>query len=219
MRRAVLIIAALAACGVALITIAGMMGGGAPAVPSAAASSAPDVSFHPAQSDPASRGDITHITPSGTFTLTPLADYDVSALVVGAKRYTSGWAGDLAPVDLALAWGRVTDSENLRHITFRQSGRWYYFEYDAASPLNSREIAESSANTHCIPATSNIETALRRIRRGDRVRLTGKLVSVMGRVDGHDVRWKSSLSRQDSGNQSCELMLIEQLQVGDQLYR
>lgn len=219
MKRPVFIIIAFAIAGVAIAVAIQLSGGMSSAVASSTSAPLPDVAAAPRQSEPASRGDFAHATPSAEFTITPLADYDVSAQVVGVKKYRSGWMGELAPVDLALAWGRLPDPAHLKHVKFRQSDRWYYYDFSADSPLTAREISESSANTHIIPANGNIAAALRSVRRGDRVRLTGCLVSLTGRSGGGDVRWKSSLTRLDSGNQSCELMFVESIQVDHAVYQ
>ena len=48
------------------------------------------------------------------------------------------------------------------------------------------------------------------VRRGDIVELSGNLV----RVDANDGwHWISSLSRTDTGNHSCELIWIEELEI------
>ena len=49
---------------------------------------------------------------------------------------------------------------------------------------------------------TDVAAALRRIERGDRVRIDGWLVQ----VEGEDWRWRSSLTRDDSGGGACELV-------------
>jgi len=64
----------------------------------------------------------------------------------------------------------------------------------------------SSANLHLIPADAGVERQLLAIRPGQRVRLGGLLVEATA-ADGF--RWRSSLSREDSGNGACELVWVE----------
>lgn len=51
------------------------------------------------------------------------AEYKIAARIVSKKNYYSGWDGRLAPVDLALAWGKLVDPENLRNINYSQGNR------------------------------------------------------------------------------------------------
>lgn len=63
---------------------------------------------------------------------------------------------------------------------------------------------------HMIPANDAIEHQLKLIRAGNMVHLKGFLVEVTGK-DGF--RWKSSLSRTDTGGGACELVRVESLFV------
>ena len=55
------------------------------------------------------------------------------------------------PEDLALGWGRMSDSDVLAKIDITQSGRFYYWHVDDF-PIPRREIETSSANMHMIPS-------------------------------------------------------------------
>ena len=61
-----------------------------------------------------------------------------------------------------------------------------------------------------IPANGEIARQLKSIRAGNMVHLKGFLVEVTGK-DGF--RWKSSLSRADTGGGACELIWVESLYV------
>jgi hypothetical protein len=67
-----------------------------------------------------------------------------------------------------------------------------------------QDIVRSSANMHMIPADDAVAAALRRIERGDRVRIDGWLVQ----IEAKDWRWRSSLTRDDSGGGACELVYV-----------
>ena len=43
--------------------------------------------------------------------ITPVATYQIAALVVGTESYSYGWSAKISPVDLALAWGKLADPE------------------------------------------------------------------------------------------------------------
>ena len=67
------------------------------------------------------------------------------------------------------------------------------------------EIVRSSANMHMIPADETVAAALRRVRRDQTVHIDGWLVQADA-ADGW--RWRSSLTREDSGGGACELVYV-----------
>ncbi len=72
-----------------------------------------------------------------------------------------------------------------------------------------REIEIQSANTHLIPASKAIVQQLAQIDQDDLIYLKGQLVEVKS---SDRWTWRSSLSREDTGNGACELMLVEEVQ-------
>jgi hypothetical protein len=142
--------------------------------------------------------------------LTPLADFELEARVLSKKRYAHDPAADLAPVDLALGWGPMSDSRVLDAIDISQRGRFYLWD-TREPPIPIREIIRHSANMHIIPADRTVEDALDRIRPGHVVRLQGQLVKAQ------KDRWRieSSLTRADSGAGACEVVFVTHLEVSD----
>jgi hypothetical protein len=93
----------------------------------------------------------------------------------------------------------------LSHLAISQSARWYHYRWTGEPPLPPREIAESSANMHMIPADARVANTLHRIGKGDRIRIDGWLVEADA-PDGW--RWRSSLTREDVGNGACEVVYV-----------
>jgi hypothetical protein len=148
------------------------------------------------------------------FTLTPRASYDVSARVANTERYWQGPAGALVPWDFVLTWGEVTREPYLSKVSYVQTGRSYNWS-TTDGELDLGYIVSHSANTHLIPGSSRIASVLRRIRRGDVIRLEGDLVDVAG---PGGFTWKTSLVRTDSGEGGCELMVVRAVTVGNRRY-
>lgn len=142
-------------------------------------------------------------------TITPLAEYSIEARVLGKNSYSDQGAF-LSPMDLALGWGEMSDEGVLQHLNIRQSGRWYYYGWKSSPPIEQGKMIEQSANTHIIPANDAVLDVMDRVEVGDRVRLKGVLVAV-SRPDGW--RWRSSITRTDTGNGSCELMWVESAEI------
>lgn len=143
------------------------------------------------------------------FTFVSLADFSLSALVLAREDYGFGVEAKLSPTDLALGWGRMSDGAVLDKLDISQSNRWYYYRWGSEGPpIPPEEIIESSANMHMIPANDRVAAALKKVRPGQIVELSGKLVAIT-RDDGW--RWNSSTSRSDSGGGSCEVIWVEAL--------
>ncbi len=143
------------------------------------------------------------------FSLKPLASFDMRARVILARRYYFGRAADLAPVDLALGWGPMSDHNNLQCFTFSQDSRFYFWT-TKSFPVP-REVVEShTANMHMIPGNAEIEKLLKGLRPGHIIHVRGYLVEARTTDGWH---WRSSLSRTDTGRGACELVLIQSLEV------
>ncbi|MFY2765464.1 hypothetical protein [Arenimonas sp. MALMAid1274] len=157
----------------------------------------------PMQSDvPDTMGPFRH----GEFTITPLAGFALQARVLAREDYRFDAGAALSPTDLALGWQRMSDPAVYRQLSISQSGRWYHYRWGSEGPpLELGEIIRSSANMHLIPANAGVAQAMSRVRPDQTVQLQGWLVEAR-REDGW--HWRSSLTREDSGDGSCELIYV-----------
>lgn len=144
-------------------------------------------------------------------TLSTRAYIELTARVLSREDYTWDAGAKLAPTDLALGWGRMSDSAVLARIDISQSGRFFYWR-TKAWPIPPNEIEWSSANMHIIPADAGVRGALKRVRKGQLVHIEGFLVDA-SRPGGW--QWKTSLTRGDTGAGACELVYVESLDVID----
>lgn len=145
------------------------------------------------------------------FRVRPLAAFQLEARVLRTESYWGFGPDRLSPVDVAFGWGRMSDEAVLAELEIDQYGRFYFWRYEGSPPIPRREIETSSANMHLIPATSEINSSLKKLRTGHIVRLRGYLVEAR---DDDGFVWKSSLSRADTGNHACELIWVEELDAG-----
>lgn len=143
------------------------------------------------------------------YTVRPLARYELAARIVGKESYRFDATADISPMDLALGWGRLSDSAVLDRLELRQSSRWLTWRYDRP-PIPPAEIQRSLANVHVIPADTHVTQTLERLRPGQVVELHGYLVEVRGPGGG---AWVSSLSREDDGKGACEIMWVERVDL------
>lgn len=143
-------------------------------------------------------------------TLHPLARFSLTARVLARDDYHFDAESDLSPTDLAFGWGRMSDSAVLRDIDISQGGRFYYWR-TRRFPIPQREIETHSANMHMLPANRLVARELKRVKVGDIVTLDGLLVEADKPGGWH---WRSSLTRDDTGDGACEVVYVEDLNIG-----
>ena len=141
---------------------------------------------------------------------TALAQFDLRARVLSTNHYSFDRQADLSPVDFALGWGRMSDSDVLSDIKITQSGRFYFWRtrYGRMLPIPRNEVISHSANMHMIPADDDVKKILLDVRTGEIVALSGFLVQV---TKPNGWVWKTSLSRTDTGNGACEVVWVERV--------
>lgn len=148
---------------------------------------------------------------SGDYKAGALAEYRIHARVLGVERYRFDIGAKIAPVDLALGWGKMSDWAVYHRLNVSQRGRYYLYEWGAEGPpIPAAEIITHSANNHIIPADAEVANALATVRVDDVIWMEGQLVEVHG--PGGFV-WKSSLTREDTGGGACELFRVCRLIV------
>jgi len=146
----------------------------------------------------------------GDFSLALQASFDIEARVLSSERYRLGPTADLAPIDLALGWDVMSDQAVVDRISVSQGGRWYILRWDHNPPAPERVLMQSSGNMHIIPADDSVRKQVFGLRDGEFVRLQGYLVNAEG---PGGFRWRSSLSRDDTGDGACELFLVQSIEV------
>jgi hypothetical protein len=139
----------------------------------------------------------------------PLAKFALTARVLGRADYRWDELARLVPIDLALGWGRMSDSNVLDKVDISQSGRFYAWRV-ARFPIPEREIIESSANMHLIAADEQVARAIKRTRVGDVVSFDGYLVEADWPNGAKTV---SSMTRSDSGAGACEVVWVENFSI------
>jgi len=142
------------------------------------------------------------------FQIALLASFEIRARVIAVESYRFDRGAALSPVDLALGWGPMSNGDILKQINFSQGGRFYSW-WTQKFPVPRNVIESHSANMHMIPADDDIERRLKSTRAGNLVRIKGYLVEATSK---EGFRWKSSLSRSDTGAGACELIWVESLE-------
>ncbi|MBX2883355.1 MAG: hypothetical protein KTR32_25605 [Granulosicoccus sp.] len=138
----------------------------------------------------------------------PLAHFDIEARVLSRKNYSGDEESKLSPVDLALGWGNMSDEKVLNMMEIKQGNRWYHWRIDEFI-IPRKEIIHSSANMHLVPANPQIAGAIADVVKGNLVKITGYLIE----ADSGGRKWRSSLTRSDSGAHACELIYVQDFKI------
>ncbi|MFZ6873282.1 hypothetical protein ACO0LF_14605 [Undibacterium sp. Di27W] len=144
------------------------------------------------------------------YKLTALADFTIEARVLSKQTYSSDREAQLAPVDLALGWGSMSDTAVIEQLSIGQSNRFYFYRWEKEPPRPPSEIATHSANMHLIPTTPALEKIMRDVRVGQVVKIRGQLIEARAADGWH---WRSSLTRDDTGAGACEVIRVEAIEV------
>lgn len=140
--------------------------------------------------------------------------YDIEGLAVSVHSYNGGSLGDnLARRDVALAWGQVAAYNKAVDFKWRQSGRWYFYKYPDSSYMEKlggpQGISEHSSNNHLVATDTSVRKKIKKIRKGDHIRIKGYLVDITAENDkGYHFNWGSSYTRSDTGDHSCEVIYV-----------
>lgn len=145
----------------------------------------------------------------GGYDVHALARFELEARVLSSERYRFDREAELAPVDLALGWGPMSANAVIDTLDISQGGRFFHW-WSREPMIAPGEISRHSSNMHMVPLDDDVRATLLDARRGHLVRLTGWLIEARA-SDGW--RWRSSLSRGDTGHGACELVLVERVEL------
>jgi hypothetical protein len=149
------------------------------------------------------------------YKITAVQGFGIEALVLGRKDYTEGDLGALLPIDLALAWGKVSDPAWVKHLRVEQSDRVYRWSYPRGTNLDTETVETFSANMHIMPATPEIAKQMASVARGDVVRMSGFLVDIVKPPSPGEEGFSmlTSRVRTDTGLGACEIILVTSVEI------
>jgi len=159
-----------------------------------------------------------------SYTLTPVADYSLSGLVVHKMDYDRWYSlsrtDEVFTVDFCVVWG-----ENLRNgeyknptLSIKQDFRFCLYSYSYAK--EQRFENSQISNNHLIVEDPLVLKKISAISAGDQVQIIGKLVNVRAdalgetrQFEGKEMDWTTSTTRADSGAGACEIIYVEDVVI------
>ncbi len=192
-----------------------------------------DVSREPLQTEAREEGVVWEINHKGDHykvVITPLYEYDISGKVVSVRKWRSWeesgcpvWK-EVFPLDFALTWGKVAEEKYARYIKFYHTpaSRFVHWKYNfpAQGPSLSQRYLESHiSNNHLCPANETIRYALKKVKKGDRVRIEGWLMYMELFKDNQKLfSARSSTTRKDTWGGACESIYVKRIQIQERIY-
>lgn len=136
-----------------------------------------------------------------------LESFEGQFRILGSKEYQHDEQAKFSPIDYAVTRGLFTDPAIARQISINQYDRFLNWKM-AKPPIPAQYATQLVSNMHIIPANPEIAQQIKKVRRGDLVRLTGDLVQ----VNDKDLVWKSALDWNGVGDGACKLIRVDSIQ-------
>ena len=127
--------------------------------------------------------------------------------ILGSKTYSSDEQAKFSPIDYAVSWGLFAEPEIARRISVNQYDRYLNWRMDKV-PVPEKQAMMMVSNMHIIPSSPAIAKEIKKVKRGDLVRLKGELVEIKDK----DLVWTSSLTPTDTGDGACEVFRVDSIQ-------
>lgn len=156
------------------------------------------------------------------YKLTPVANYEINALVVHRRDYrvfSLSSRDDAFPMDLCLVWGSNLKNKSYQNksLMFSQDSRWCFYRYSNQIDFNSSEVSNNHLLIGNNPA---LEKKIKSISVGDQVRIKGLLVNTSaelikqgGKYDSTKFSMSTSNNRLDSGSGACETIYVQNFEI------
>jgi len=142
------------------------------------------------------------------FTVTPQKQYEVEGRVVAASKYYLDGLATLAPMDIVLGWGPMSDEHIFEGLDV-SIGKRHYEWSENTGRLSREEVSANSNIFHVIPKASTVAKLIEEVRIGDILALQGYVVT----VKNSSGEWESKKSLLDKESGAGKLFYIEHIEI------
>ena len=153
-----------------------------------------------------------------TYTVKPVADYEIWGLVVSNHDTSTWWNwihkasnDNLNVVDLCVVFAENVKSGGYAGLDY-SSGQFVCYVQTSSNEKWQRFSMRALANNHLLADRPSIVAKLRDVRIGDQVRIRGWL-SEYAHNQGFAFTRGTSLTRDDTGNGACETIYVQEVEV------
>ncbi len=142
-------------------------------------------------------------------TIVPLRKISGEVRILEKKRYFLDNKREYSPLDVLVGWKALSDERNLDHIHFSLGDR--YFEYKfTRPPLPVNEILSQIDLWHLVPSNEEIDTQIKRLRKGNVISIEGYLVDIEPETK---YAWRSELVKPKNQNLKNTIVWITDIYV------
>lgn len=153
-----------------------------------------------------------------TYTVKPVADYEIWGLVVSEHDSDTWWdwihaaSNDhLNVVDLCVVFAENVASGGYEGLDY-SSGQFVCYVETRSTEKWQRFSMRALANNHLLADRPSIVARLRSVRIGDQVRIRGTLAEY-AHNHGFAFTRGTSVTRDDTGNGACETIYVQEVEV------
>lgn len=147
------------------------------------------------------------LPPAPGQTISVLRSFYGDFRILGYKNYEDDEQAKFSPVDFAVSWGLFADSRIAAKISVEQYDRYLKWGIPYL-PVPAEQAMQMVSNIHIIPANPYIAQKIKKVNRGDLVRLKGELVE----IKANDLVWRSSTRPDDVGDGACEVFRVQSIE-------
>ena len=130
------------------------------------------------------------------FRINAVAEFSMQSIILGRRRYYFDPL-HVAPIDLVMGWGPMSNPAVLRTVRISLAGRDFSWDIRPPPRISSGEVAECSGTFHIIPARRALRDELLSLRRNHAVQISGFLCD----LEAPDGSALSSVMPSRSGSQ------------------
>lgn len=134
---------------------------------------------------------------------------ETTARVLSHKRYWLDEKTHLAPLDIVLGWGSMSDERVLSQVQAPIKNREFSLDV-IRPPLTLNEIRKQIMFMHAVPGNETVKALLNSIRTGNIVTIEGYIVNIR---DRSNVIWTSSLTANKPRLDNSQIVLIERIEI------
>lgn len=178
----------------------------------------PEMSGEPLQTAPRTTAAFAARMGGVDYRVQPVADYELYGLVVSRHDANIWWdwihaaSNDhLNAVDLCVIWGVNAADGAYERIKF-WSGQFVCYFQTSDMSVAKPQYFRALSNNHLLTDDPSIARALRRVRIGDQIRISGQLAEY-SHNHGFAFHRGTSITRDDTGNGACETIFVRELSV------
>ncbi|MBP7564715.1 MAG: hypothetical protein KA795_01785 [Burkholderiaceae bacterium] len=178
----------------------------------------PSTATEPLQTPTAQHAVFTAQRGGVDYTVRPVADYDITGLVVSMHHADAWWdwihaasADHLNVVDLCVVWGANAADGAYERMKF-SSGQFVCYVSTRDSSAWQPQYIRALSNNHLLTDDARIARQLAGVRIGDQIRVRGQLVEY-SHNHGFAFTRGTSVTRDDQGNGACETIFVRDVQV------